>query len=128
MNYIDINIVGILIYFTFLVFLGGYVWNNNNNNYDINIISKTDINLIQVLARIIIPLSLLLTFIAGGIYLPYNYYDDKIKNGDNTLENQKIRDNYYITFITLICFATIPFLLMIFILFIMYCIMKYKSL
>ena len=126
MNYIDINIVGILIYFTFLVFLGGYVWNNNNNNYDINIISKTDINLIQVLARIIIPLSLLLTFIAGGMYLPYNYYDDKIKNGDNTLENQKNRDNYYIAFITLICFATIPFLLMIFILFIMY--LKYKSL
>jgi ABC-type Fe3+ transport system permease subunit len=122
MNYI--NIFGILIYFIFLVFLGGYVW-NDNNNYDINIISKTDINLIQVLARIIIPLSLLLTFIAGVMYLPYNYYDDKIKNGDNTLENQKIRDNCHIAFITLICFATIPFLLMIFILFIMY--LKYKA-
>jgi C4-dicarboxylate transporter len=94
-----------------------------NNIYDFSISTTTDINLMEVFKLIIIPLSIISTIAAVVIFLFYNYYNDKIKKGDNTLENQKMRDDYYIAFITLICFATIPFFLMICIL----CIMKYKA-
>jgi hypothetical protein len=121
MNYT--GIVLILIYLIFLVILEIKLFDANNNIYDISISKTTDINLMTLLARVIIPLSIILTIIDFVIYIFYNYYDDKIKNGDNTLENQKMRDDYYIAFITLICFATIPFFLMFCIL----CIMKYKA-